>query len=372
MSTPFLAPVLRRALERGASDLHLKPASAPLLRVHGRLERLGGVPELTPEDTEAVLAHMLARLPTTAKHDEFERVGEVDFAHADGELGRFRVTAYRQRGMVSLVMRPVPDRVPSIETLGLPDAVVHLADETDGIVLVAGPAGSGVTTTLAALVDTINRRHERSIVTVEDPIEVLHADVRSAVNQREVGLDTPSVAEALARLHRHDADVVLVGQLPDAAAVEGALAAAHGGALVLASVRSSDAGEAIARLVGMFPVARQESIRAALASSLRALVVQHLLPRAGGTGRVPAVGVLLAAPALREAVVAGLDAATEHLVAAAGAERGMRSVDDALAELIAEGTLELASALRLARDPRTLHQGPDAARVAALLDLKDS
>lgn len=372
VSAHSLAPILRLALDRDASGLHLKPASPPLVRVHGRLERLANVSPLTPGETEAMLAQMLARLPTTVKHDEFERVGEADFAHADDELGRFRVTAYRQRGMVSLVVRPVPDGIPAIETLGLPDAVIRLADETDGLVIVAGPVGSGVTTTLAALVDTINRRHERSIVTVEDPIEVLHADIRSAINQREVGLDTPSFAEALTRVPRHDADVVLVGQLPDAAAVEGALAAADGGALVLASVRSSDAGDAVARLVGMFPATRQDSVRAGLASTLRAIVVQHLLPRADGAGRVPAVGVLLGGPELREGVIQGLDGATAHLVAATGAERGMRSLDDALSALISHGTIEVASALRLARDPRTLHQAPDVARVAALLDLKDS
>lgn len=359
-------------MARDASDLHLKPGSPPRLRVHGRLECVAAAMPLTHEHTETFLGEMMALLPTTMKQDEFDRIGEVDFAHADDKLGRFRVTAYRQRGLVSLVLRPVPAGAPQISALDLPDAVARLADETAGLVLVAGPAGAGVSTTLAALVDAINRRHERNVVTIEDPIEVLHSDVRSAINQREVGLDTPSVSEALSRVVRHDADVVLVGRLPDAAAVEAALAAADGGALVLASVRSADAGDAVERLVGLFPATRQENARIALASGLRALVVQHLLPRADGKGRVPAVGVLLGGPDLRDAVVAGLTAAGAHAVAAAGAERGMRSLDSAVSRLISDGTIEVTSALRLVRDPRALHQVPDMARIAALLDMDDS
>jgi twitching motility protein PilT len=364
--------LLERALRADASDLHLKPGSPPRLRVHGRLECVADAPPLSHDDTEAYLAEMMSLLPTTMKQDEFDHIGEVDFAHTAGGLGRFRVTAYRQRGLVSLVMRPVPAGAPSIESLNLPDAVARLADETDGVVLVAGPVGAGVSTTLSALVDAINRRHERNIVTIEDPIEVLHSDLRGAVNQREVGLDTPSVAEALARVARHDADVVMVGRLPDAAAVEGVLAAADGGALVLASVRSADAGDAVERLVGMFPAARQQSIRVALASSLRALVVQHLLPRADGKGRVPAVGVLLGGPELRDGAIKGLDASVAHAVAAAGSERGMQSLDVAVSQLISDGTIEVTSALRLVRDPRALHQVPDISRIAALLDMDDS
>lgn len=340
--------------------------------MHGRLECLADTDPLSHDETETYLADMMSLLPTTMKQDEFDRFGEVDFAHTADGLGRFRVTAYRQRGLVSLVMRPVPSGAPPLEGLNLPDAVARLADETDGVVLVAGPVGAGVSTTLSALVDLINRRHERNIVTIEDPIEVLHADRRSAVNQREVGLDTPSVAEALGRVARHDADVVMVGRLPDAAAVEGVLAAADGGALVFASVRSPDAGDAVERLVGMFPAARQQSIRVALASSLRALVVQHLLPRADGKGRVPAVGVLLGGPELRDGAIQGLDASAAHAIAAAGSQRGMRSLDMAVSQLISDGTIEVTSALRLVRDPRALHQVPDMARIAALLDMDDS
>jgi twitching motility protein PilT len=370
VSTTALVNILGLALLRDASDIHLKPGSPPRLRVHGRLERAPEVSPLSAADTESFLAEMMSRLPSTMKQDEFDRLGEVDFAHADESLGRFRVTAYRQRGLVSLVMRPVPSGAPAIEGLDLPDAVARLADETDGVILVAGPVGAGVSTTLSALVDAINRRHERNILTIEDPIEVLHTDRRSAVNQREVGLDTPSPAEALSRVARHDADVVMVGRLPDAAAVEGVLAAADGGALVLTSVRSADAGDAVERLVGMFPAARQQSIRIALASSLRAIVVQHLLPRVDGRGRVPAVGVLLGGPELRDGAIKGLDAATAHAIAAAGAERGMRSLDMAVSQLISDGTIEVTSALRLVRDPRALHQVPDMSRIAALLDLE--
>ena len=368
MGEHALRAILARAIERDAAGLHLKPGSPPLLRVHGRLSRLAEITALTVEETEDFLAQMLARLPSTRKEDEFDRTGEVDFAHVEEGLGRFRVTAYRQRGNVSLVVRPVPDGVPALEALGLPEVVASIADETDGLVLVTGPGGSGATTTLAALVDTINRRHERNIITIEDPIEVVHRDVRSAVNQREIGLDTISYADALARVGRHDPDVVLVGDLPDAATVEAALAVAEAGALVLSVVRSTYPGEALARLVGMFPAERQEAVRIALAANLRALIVQHLLPRVDRGGRVAAVGVLLGGPELREAVASGLDPESVHSVALAGAARGAQSLEDVLSELISSGTIEVASALRLARDPRTLHQAPDVARVAALLD----
>lgn len=371
MPLTTLSALLGAGVARGASGIHLKPASPPLMRVHGRLTRVDGAP-LSADDTEAILAGMLARLPTTVKQDAFDRVGEVDFAHADEAHGRFRVTAYRQRGAVSLVLRPVPDGVPPIEALGLPEAVGRLADEAAGLVVVAGPVGSGVTTTLAALVDAINRRHERNVITIEDPIEVLHRDLRGAVSQREVGLDTPSFAEGLSRIARQDPDVVLVGEVPDAETVEAALAAADGGVLVLCGVRSTDASEAVARLVGMVPGRRQSAVRAALAASLRGIVVQHLLPRADGDGRVPAAGVLLGGADLRHAVSAGLDPGAVAAVARAGRERGMVSLDDSLAELVSLGRIEVSSALRLSSDPTRLHQPPDLARVAALLEWEDS
>lgn len=303
-----LDALLRLAVARGASDVHLKVPSAPLLRVDGRLERLDGFARLAPVDTEAALAHMLAAMPHSAKHQEFERSGQVDFAYAHPGLGRFRVNAFRQRGSVSVVLRLVPFGVPTIEDLGLPQELADLADAGDGLVLVCGPAGSGVSSTLAALIDRINDGPPRSVITVEDPIEILHSDRECAINQREVGLDTGSFAEALGRVLRHDPDVVMVGELPDAETVQVALSAADHGVLVLAAMPTGDPRETVERLVGMFPVHRQGQARAGLGSCLRAIVCQRLVPREDGPGRRPVVEVLRGGPQARRAILNAEDA----------------------------------------------------------------
>jgi twitching motility protein PilT len=282
---PSLEPLLRRAVERRASDVHLKVPSPPLLRVDGVLAREDDLGPVTPAIAEAHLATMLAGLPHSAKQLEFEARGEVDFSFGLAGLGRFRVNAYRQRGSVSLVLRPVPVRVPSLAELGLPDEAGALADAPEGLVVVCGPAGSGVTSTIAALVDRVNDGPPRSVMTVEDPIEVLHADRGCAISQREVGIDTDSTAEALARVLRQDPDVLVIGALDDGAAAEAALAAAASGVLVIAGMRAGDAAEAAGRLVTLHPPHRQQEARVAVAGALRAVVAQRLVPREGGGRR---------------------------------------------------------------------------------------
>jgi twitching motility protein PilT len=314
-----LDALLRLAVARGASDVHLKVPSAPLLRVDGRLERVNGFARLAPVDTEAALAHMLAAMPHSAKHQEFERRGEVDFAYAHPGLGRFRVNAFRQRGSVSVVLRLVRFGVPTIDDLGLPPELADLAAAEDGLVLVCGPAGAGVTSTLAALVDRINDGPPRSVITVEDPIEILHSDRECAINQREVGLDTGSFGEALARVLRHDPDVVMVGELPDAETVQVALNAADHGVLVLAAMPTGDPRETVDRLVSLFPVHRQGQARAVLGSCLRAIVCQRLVPREDGPGRRPVVEVLRGGPRARRAILNPEDAELLTELAAAAA-----------------------------------------------------
>lgn len=302
--TRILDELLPAAVAAGASDVHLKVPSPPLLRVDGALVRMQELGEVTPAMAEDCLAAMLARLPHSAKAMEFERRGEVDFAFAHAGVGRFRVNAYRQRGSVTLVLRPVPFAVPRLEELGLPRGLGALVDAPEGLVVVCGPAGSGVTTTVAALVDRMNDGPARTVITIEDPIEVLHADRRCAINQREVGLDTASFAEGLARVLRHDPDVVVIGALADPDTLAIALDAAANGVLVLAAMGAADAPEAMERLVGMNPLHRQPAARAALSACLRAIVSQRLVPREDGSGRRPEVAIYPGEPApLREGAV---------------------------------------------------------------------
>lgn len=286
-----LDDLLRLAVERGASDVHLKVPAPPLARVHGELVRLGDLPRLTPADAEALLAAMLDGLPHPAKRRELAARGEVAFSYAHPGLGRFRVSAYRQRGSLAIVLRPVPFEAPRLEPLGLPAELGELTGAPDGLVLVCGPPGSGVTTTVAALVDRVNDGPSRSVITVEDPVEVLHADRECAISQREVGLDTGSFAEGLAGVLRHDPDVVVVGALPDLATTELALAAAAG-ALVVAATTAADPVDAVRRLVSPAPAPRRAQLRGALASAARAVVFQRLVPRADGPGRRALVEVV--------------------------------------------------------------------------------
>jgi twitching motility protein PilT len=286
-----LDELLRLAVERGASDVHLKVPSPPLLRVHGELVRLGDRPRVTPADADALLAAMLDGRPHPATRRRLESHGEAAFSYSHAGLGRFRVTAHRQRGSLSLVLRPVPFEAPRIEDLGLPAEVGDLAAIPDGLVVVCGPAGAGVTTTIAALVERMNDGPARSVITFEDPIEVLHADRECAIGQREVGVDTGSFADGLAGVLRHDPDVVVAGALPDLAALEPALDAATGGALVVAAVTAGDAGEAVRRLVSMAPPHRRARVRGALASAARAVLAQRLVRREGG-GRRPEVEIV--------------------------------------------------------------------------------
>ena len=300
----ILDDLLPAAVARGASDVHLKVPSPPLLRVHGALVRMQDLGDVTPAMAEDCLAAMLARLPHSAKALEFERRGEVDFAFGLAGVGRFRVNAYRQRGSITIVLRPVPFAVPRLAELGLPAGVGPLVDAPDGLVLVCGPAGSGVTTTVAGLVDHLNDGPPRVVITIEDPIEVLHADRGCAISQREVGLDTASFAEGLARVLRHDPDVVVIGALADIDTLEIALDAAANGVLVLAATAAADPAEAVERLVALHPLHRQATARAALAGCLRAVVCQRLVPREDGAGRRPEVVLYPGAPApLREGAV---------------------------------------------------------------------
>jgi twitching motility protein PilT len=285
-----LNAVLRRAVEQGASDVHLKVAQIPVMRRDGDLTAFDDHPPLTDTDLEAVLA-IVSEL-TPARREAFYDTGELDIAYTSEDLPRFRVNAFRQRGAISFAFRVIPRQVPSFDDLRLPEGVRRMANEHRGLVLVTGATGSGKTTTLAAIIDHINRSRRQHIVTIEDPIEILHDDHNCIVNQREVGIDTESYLAALRRALRQDPDVILIGELRDAESAETALKAAESGHLVFSTMHTIDAAETLGRMIEFFPGIKQAQIRSILAGVLRGVVSQRLLPRIGG-GRVAAVEVMV-------------------------------------------------------------------------------
>jgi twitching motility protein PilT len=338
--------LLRFAVEQGASDVHVKVAARPRLRVDGRL-REGPFDTVEPGDTERLAT---AIIPSSCA-DGFATTNECDFMYGIAGLGRFRASAFRQRGWVGFVLRRVLPGIPSFEALALPAAVPTLAEQTHGIVLVTGLAGSGKTATLAAMVDHINANREGHIVTVEDPVEVLHTDKRSIVDQREVGSDTPSTVSALEHALRQDPDVVMVGDLADADAAWAALQAAAIGHLVLAGMRTVGAVDTVDRFVELFPPHRQRQARAALATLLRGIVAQRLLPRAGGRGRVPAVELLVVNARVAERIADPdrLTELTEEMER--GDLYGMQTLDQSLVYLYRNGLVARDDAIAHANVP---------------------
>jgi twitching motility protein PilT len=285
-----LDDLLRRAVDSGASDIHLKLDRPPMVRRDGAVTPLDGIEPLTNADLDAYLRAVTAIAPQ--RYDLFHESGDLDIAYTSADLPRFRVNAFRQRGAVSFALRVIPKNVPRFEDLGLPQGVRSLAQEHRGLVLVTGATGSGKTTTLAAMIDFINRSRESHIVTIEDPIEILHPDHRSIVNQREVGLDTENFGQALRRALRQDPDTILIGELRDAETAQTALQAAESGHLVFSTLHTVDAAETVGRLIEFFPEGKQVQIRSIMAGVLRGVISQRLLPRVGG-GRVAAVEVMI-------------------------------------------------------------------------------
>ncbi|MDX6508681.1 MAG: twitching motility protein PilT [Gaiellaceae bacterium] len=285
-----LNALLRRAVELGASDVHLKVGRPPMLRRDGALGALEGYEALT--STELALALNQLTNASPAKLETFNADGDLDLAYQDEDLPRFRVNVFRQRGEISFAFRVIPKTVPTFADLNLPPGVARLAEEHRGLVLVTGATGSGKTTTLAAVIDHMNRTRSQHIVTIEDPIEILHPDHGCIVNQREVGLDTASFGQALRRALRQDPDVILIGELRDAETAQTALQAAESGHLVLSTMHTVDAAETIGRMIEFFPEAKQQQIRSIMAGVLRGVVSQRLLPKVTG-GRVAAVEVMV-------------------------------------------------------------------------------
>ena len=331
-----LNPLLRRAVELGASDIHLKVGLPPILRRDGALSPLDEYAILMDTDMDALLEVVGARSPE--RLEAFKQTGDLDIAFQDSDLPRFRVNAFRQRGHISFAFRVIPKGIPTFEMLGLPPGIQRLADGHRGLVLVTGATGSGKTTTLAAMIDYINKTRKQHIVTIEDPIEIVHSDHSCIVNQREVGLDTPDFMGALRRALRQDPDVILIGELRDAETAQTALQAGESGHLVLSTLHTVDAAETIGRMIEFFPETKQQMIRSVLAGVLRGVISQRLLPRKDG-GRVAAVEVMVTnariADLIRENKSEAITDAIEE-----GSFFDMQSFTGALIDLVVGGHVD--------------------------------
>ena len=335
-----LDDLLREVVEREASDVHVKVGSPPYLRIEG---------DLVPTEREAVEAADTERVAFAImpkqRSDEFIKAGEADFAHSVAGLGRFRVNVFRQRGSVGIVMRRVLPGIPGFDALGLPPAVRRLSEEARGLVLVTGPTGSGKTTTLACMIDHINETQRRHIVTIEDPIEVLHRDKLSIINQREIGTDTQDFPAAMKRAMRQDPDVILIGEMRDPETVGAAIAAAETGHLVFSTLHTISATDSINRIIDFFPPFQQRQVRMSVGSSLRGIVSQRLLQTADGQSRVPAMEILIATGRIFDKIA---DADVTHEieeVIAEGGFYGMQTFDQSLFDLYERGLVSRRNAL---------------------------
>ena len=339
-----LNSLLRRAVELGASDIHLKVGVPPILRRDGSLGPLEEAPVLTDRDTEAVLEAVGKRSPE--RYEAFGTTGDLDIAYQEGDLPRFRVNAFRQRGHISFAFRVIPKNVPNFDMLKLPAGVRRLAEEHRGLVLVTGATGSGKTTTLAAMIDHINRSRKQHIVTIEDPIEILHSDHSCIVNQREIGLDTTDFMQALRRALRQDPDVILIGELRDAETAQTALQAAESGHLVLSTLHTVDAAETLGRMIEFFPEAKQQMIRSVMAGVLKGVVSQRLLPRIDG-GRVAAVEVMVTNTRIADLIRENKPEAIEDAVDE-GSFFDMQTFTQSLIDLVVDGIVDQETAANAA------------------------
>lgn len=344
-----LDDLLVKMIDLGASDLHLKVGSPPVMRIDGELHPTN-LQVLTPQDTEQYVEGIF----TQKAAKEFRDMGEADFAYGKSQLGRFRVNVFRQRGSVGMVMRRVESVMTSFDELGLPPILEKLAMEQRGLLLVTGPTGSGKTTTLAAMIDYINTNRAVNIITIEDPIEVLHSDKKSIVSQREIGMDTHSFEEALKRVLRQDPDVILIGEMRDSETVRAALQAAETGHLVLSTLHTINATETINRIVDFFPPYQQKQTRLQLAGALKGIVSQRLIERADGEGRVPAVEALIMNGRVFDRIVEEGQTHTLHDVIEESEFYGMQTFDQAILKLFKDDHITFQTALAAATNPHDL------------------
>ncbi|MCC2686633.1 MAG: type pili twitching motility protein PilT [Paenibacillaceae bacterium] len=329
---------MKRAHEQRASDIHITVASPVMFRVHGNLKPAGDQP-LTPADT----LDLARQLMTTEQYESFLERGDLDFSYGIPDVSRFRVNAFKQRGQASLTIRLIPSQIPHLEKLGLPPIAVDFAKKPQGLLLVTGPTGSGKSTTLAAIIDYINRTRNDHIITLEDPIEFVHSHKSCIVNQREIGVDTESFASGLRAALRQDPDVVLVGEMRDLETISTAITAAETGHLVFGTLHTADAPQTIDRVIDVFPPEAQQQIRVQLGSVLLGVMAQRLLPTVDGNGRVAAIEVLVNTPAVANLI------RTEKVhqirsVMQTGKAQGMITMDNALRELLQQRIITMEAA----------------------------
>ena len=344
-----IEPFLRALVESGGSDLHCKVGSPPRVRIDGRLRKLQTA-DLSAADTEKMVGEVMRK----DLIDQFSRTNEADFAFSLPGVGRFRVNAFRSRGSAGLVFRRVSVGAIPLEDLGLPSILASLALEPRGLVLVTGPTGVGKSTTLAGMIDHINNNREVHIVTVEDPIEVLHFDKLAMINQREVRVDTEDFSTALRAAMRQDPDVILVGEMRDQETVKAALAASETGHFVLSTLHTTDAQETVNRIIDFFPPHEQKQVRLSLASALRGVVCQRLVPRADGEGRCVAMEVCINTGRIAEAISEPEKTALMNDLIAEGTYYGMQTFDQHLVALIRDGAVSLEAAMATSTNPHDL------------------
>jgi twitching motility protein PilT len=339
---------LMKVIETDGSDLHLKVPARPVIRRHGRLEAIADAEPLRPEDTERTLFHILT---DEAKLESFRTEREVDFSYSMPGVARFRVNAFVQRGSVSIVCRAIPFQIKTAQELLLPPVIDEIADEERGLILLTGTTGSGKSTTLAAMINHINTIYAKHIVTIEDPVEFLHRDKTSIINQREVGEDTASFARALRRVLRQDPDVILIGEMRDEETVRTALSAAETGHLVLSTIHTVDAAESVNRIIDFFPQAEQRQARSMLAGTLKAVVSQRLVPTPDKHGRVATCEILRMTGRVRDMILNPSETGRLPEVISEGAYYGMQTFDQALLAHTQAGRVAMDDALKAATSP---------------------
>jgi len=340
--------ILKVAVERKASDTHLKVGSHPVLRIDGRLQVMTEFKRMMQEDTIAMAFSMMS----SRQKERFKQNLEIDIAYSVPGLGRFRCAIFQQRGSVGMVLRLIPARILTFKELMLPPVLERISEEQRGLVLVTGTTGSGKSTTLASMIDYINARRVEHVMTIEDPIEFLHRDKKSIINQREVEVDTRGFSIALRSGLRQDPDVILVGEMRDYETIETAITAAETGHLVLSTLHTLDATETVNRIISVFPPHQQKQIRLQLAGVLKAVVSMRLIPRADGHGRVPAVEVMIATPFIRDCIINKDKTKLIHEAIAAGVSQyGMQTFDQSIFQLYKKELISYDEALRRASNP---------------------
>ena len=336
--------ILKLAIDAGASDVHLTVASPPIMRVNGKLIKLGDE-KLLPEETMRIIKDMLSDEQIKA----FEQRGELDFSYSNPGLGRFRVNIYKQRGSYSMALRVVALSIPSMEALKLPAVLKELAMKQRGLILVTGPTGSGKSTTLAAMIDYMNKTRNEHIMTIEDPIEYLHKHDLSVINQREIGHDSQTFANALRAALRQDPDIILVGEMRDLETIATAITAAETGHLVLSTLHTIGAAKTVDRIIDVFPPHQQQQIRIQLASVLEAVISQQILPKADGSGRVAAFEIMVANSAIRNLIREGKTHQIQNVIQT-GAGQNMQTMDASLIELYKKRIIDMPTLKKYAVD----------------------